>query len=75
MYIWKPHLFHFIYSRRELFDEVIDVIHEAEGEVLVHAPRTNVCCVHPGTGHPLIEFHHLKMRECEVEAITYKALS
>ena len=61
------YLFHFINSDRKLLDEVVDIVHESEGEVLVHASWTNVRGVHTSSRHPFIKFHHLHNRRRNVQ--------
>ena len=46
-----------------MLDEVIDVVHEAQGKVLSHTPWPDVRRMHSGTRNPLIELHHLRVGE------------
>ena len=44
-----------------MFNEVIDIIHEAQRKVLCHAPWSDVGCVHSSTRDSFVKFHHLEV--------------
>ena len=52
-------IFDLVQTLRELGDELVDVVQETDGDVLVDAAGPDVGGVHPGAGSTLVELHHL----------------
>merc|ERR1719150_3148652 len=53
------HVLHLVQPLAELGDELVDVVQQSDGDVLVHAARPHVCSVHSGSTGSLVELHDL----------------
>lgn len=54
----RKQFFGFVNSIPELCRPLVDVVEEAEGEILVDATRADVGCVKTGAGDAFVEFLH-----------------
>ena len=52
-------ILHLVQSLAEFSDELVDVVQQTNGNVLVNATGPHIGCVHPGTAGSLVELHHL----------------
>ena len=52
-------ILHLVQPLTELGDELVDVVQQADGNVLVDSARPHVGGVHPGATGSLVELHHL----------------
>merc|ERR550534_2937446 len=53
------HVLHLVQPLAELGDEFVDVIQEADRDILMYTSWSHVGCVHSGSAGSLVELHHL----------------